>query len=209
MRTMCYRSARVLWFAALLAPCAGASAGITYSDQATFLSQLEPGAVLEDFESRTGQAYTTLALGNATFTASCSTTANALIVFDLGGNDYLTTGITSQGWSAPITINFTSGNVTAIGGAFFLATAFGAVAPGNTVTLTFSDGTVQALSGQGNTSFFGYAGNTPITSLVISPDATHRFVSLDNLRFGASTIPAPAAGVAALLGVAAAARRRR
>ena len=208
MPNMCYRSAFALGMVTLLASAGQAVAGVTYSDQSTFLAELQPGAVLEDFESRSGEAYGVLPLGNGAFTASCTTTANALIVFDLAGNDYLTTGITPQGWSAPITITFTSGNVTAVGGAFFFTSPFGAVAPG-TVTLGVSDGTHRGLANQANTSFFGYAGDTPIASLTISPDATHRFVSLDNLRFGASTIPAPAAGVSALLAAALVTRRRR
>ncbi len=77
------------------------------------------------------------------------------------------------------------------------------------VTLNFSDGTSQVLTPSSNADFFGYTSTTPIASLTVVPDATHHFVSIDNIRIGAAVIPAPAS--LALLSAAAPLvfRRRR
>lgn len=187
-----------------------AQAGESFTDRAAFLAQLQPGYFSEDFESRADEGYASpLTLSGGAFAAEVSTTANGLLVFDLGGNDYLTTGITTAGWSAPVTLTFTTGNVTAVGGAFFVTSAFGQVVPENTVTLNFSDGSSFPITGQTNTSFFGYISDTPIASLTIVPDATHRFISIDNLAFGEAAVPTPAPALLLALGGAPLIRRRR
>lgn len=188
---------------------ANVQAAVSFTDQASFVAALNAGYLVEDFESRTGQVYAApLAISNGTFGASISTSAQALLVFNMGADDYLTTSITTAGFSAPITIAFTTGNVTAFGGNFFVESAFGGVVAG-TVTVAFSDGSVFPLVNQTSTSFFGYVGDAPIASVTISPDASQRFVGIDDLHIGSSPIPGPAS--AGLLAVAAAltGRRRR
>lgn len=194
----------------LAAAPVSAYAGVSFTDHASFLAALNPGHLSEDFEARVGEVYAApLAISNGTFSASLSTSAQALLVFDKAGDDYLTTSINTTGFSAPITIAFTSGNVTAFGGNFFVESAFGAVVP-ETVTLTFSDGSVFPLSAQTTSSFFGYVGDAPLASVSISPNASHRFVGLDDLCIGSSPIPAPAcASLLAIAAGASAARRRR
>lgn len=197
-------------FAACLAGGAGQSSiasAAVYSSEALFLAAVQSPRLSEDF---TGMAHPgpTLALAQNGYGVQVTTGAQALLVFDLSGNDYLTTSNSTSGFSAPMTLTFTTGNVTAVGGAFFQTSAFGAFLS-SPVTLNFSDGTSQVLTPASNADFFGYTSTTPIASLTISPDASHHFVSIDNLRIGAAIIPAPGAmGLLAGAGLLAARRRR-
>lgn len=183
-----------------------AEAATTYTSAASFLANLAPNSHSEDFSSRTGAVYTSVTFTNGTYSATGTTGAQALLVFALSGNNYLTTSTSTSGFSAPVHLALSS-NVTAIGGSFFKTGVAGNVVGGN-IQLNFSDGSSHTLSGQSNSSFFGYISDTPITSLTIIPDASHHFVSLDNLRFGAA-IPAPHAALAPLAGVLLCGPRRR
>lgn len=203
-----------LFTAAAALSLGGYASAATYTDSAAFNAAVQPGAYVEDFSS-----YTDLASDNAPFTNgtfSYNATAKGLfgetqyiLVFDFSGNNYMTS---SGGFSGPVTLTFTSGNITAVGGAFFLdSPIYGVV--NSTVTLTFSDGTTQTLTGQDNTSFFGYTSATPIASLTLSPDASNHWIGIDNLVVGsaaaASSIPEPASLAVLGLGAAAMVRRRR
>ena len=159
-----------------------ARAAFTYTSQATFTANLTSGYYQETFQSTGTGGYATPrnfagGAGNI-WKYTASTTAQAFLVFDLSGNNYLTTsGMPTTQWSAPITLAFTGAPVFAVGGSFFYTSAGGAVVGGD-VFLSLSDGTSITLSGQSNTTFFGYIGTTPITSLTFTPDATHRFASI-------------------------------
>lgn len=177
----------------------GASASLVYTDQANFAAVLSPGYYFENYQSAPSGGHATPwnfagGAGNA-YTYSATTNAIAFLAFDLAGNRYLTTsGQPTTAWSAPITINFTGAPVYALGGSFFFTSAGGAVVNG-TVGVALSDGTNVGLTGQSNSTFWGYVSDTPITSIVISPDATHHFVSVDNLYVGTSNVPEPASAV--------------
>lgn len=199
---------RVCVVAAFAAGCAcGATSGATYTTQAAFLAAVQSPRLSEDFTGM-GHPGPTLTLAQNGYGVQFTTGAQALLVFDLSGNNYLTTSNSTSGFSAPITLTFTTGNVTAVGGSFFQTSGFGAFLS-SPVTLSFSDGTSQVLTPSSNADFFGYTSTVPIASLTVSPDASHHFVSMDNIRIGAAIVPAPGAAVflacAGMLG----ARRRR
>lgn len=192
-----------------------ASASVTYNTQASFLAALNPGYYAETYQSFAEGGHATPfnfagGAGNA-FSYTATTSAQAFLCFSLGSNNrYLTTsGQPTTAWSAPITITFTGQPVNAIGGSFFLTSAGGSVVD-SPLTLNFSDGTSQVINGGTNTTFWGYVSDTAITSLTLTPPATHRFVSVDNLTVGQSTVPTPgAASLVAVAGVVGLRRRRR
>jgi hypothetical protein len=181
--------------AIMLLMAATTHAGVTYTSQAAFTSALNAGFYSQNFQSLPNNSGLSTpanfagGAGNA-ITYQASTSAQAFLVFDFSGNQYLTTATTfGTGWSAPITITFTGAPVNAIGGSFFLTSISGSIV-GDAFSVSFSDGSSHSLSGQTNTTFFGYVSDTPITSVTISPPATHRFVSIDNLIVG-SAVPTP------------------
>lgn len=193
-----------------------AMGGVSFTNQAMFVSNLTPGFSLTNFSSFSAFSTPTspLALGSGGFTYQATTTAQAFFIDSLSGNNFLSTATATDGFSRPITLNFTgSAPVFAVGGNIFVVSAFGALVtdpPFNQVKLTFSDGTMTTLTAQTNSSFFGYISNTPLTSVTIDPLATQRFVGIDNLYVGTSPLPTPgAAGLAALGGLACVRRRRR
>lgn len=193
--------------AAVVAFSAGAASGAVFSTEAAFLAAVESPRLSEDFTGM-GHPGPTLMLAQNGYGVQVTTGAQALLVFDLSGNNYLTTSTSTSGFSAPITLTFTTGNVTAVGGSFF-QTSVGGAFLSSPVTLNFSDGTSQVLTPSSNADFFGYTSTTPIASLTVSPDASHHFVSIDNLRVGAAIIPAPGAmGLLAGAGLLAVRRRR-
>lgn len=207
------RSASV--FALLcVATAAPSFAAVVYTTQASFAAALTPGFFAQNFQSASIGGHATPwnfagGAGNA-FTFTASTPAQAFLVFDIASNRYLTTsGQPTTAWSAPITFTFTGAPVYAVGGSFFFTSAGGSVVNGN-VAISVNGSSAAALTGQTNTTFWGIISNSPITSLVITPDATQRFVSVDNFIVGTSTIPAPGVGAlgALMMGTLAARRRR-
>lgn len=175
-----------------LAGVSSVQAGV-YTDLASFNAAIGTTKYTETFstlsDSGLGQSQS---FSNGVYSYATTTTAMALLSFTLGSDRYLTTsGRPTTMWSAPITITFTSNNVTAIGGSFFYTSAFGYVTDG-TVTLAFSDGTTKTFSGQSNSTFWGYTSDVVLTSVTFTPDATHHFVSIDNLVVGSAAVPEPA-----------------
>lgn len=189
-----------------------ALASLVYTNEASFSAALTSGYYYENYQSAAMGGHATPwnfagGAGNA-FTYTATTPAQAFLVFDLSSNRYLTTsGQPTTAWSAPITINFTGAPVNAIGGSFFFTSAGGAVVSGD-VHVVLSDGTDVFINGQTNSTFWGYVSDTPITSLVLTPDATHHFMSVDNFYVGAS-IPEPASLALIAIGSATACFRRR
>lgn len=170
-------------------------AGVTFTDQATFVGSIASTYYAESYQSfgTSGHPNPWSFTGgtNGGITYQVSTTAQAFLVFALSGNNYLTTsGQPTTAWSAPITINFTGTPINAVGGNFFLTGANGAVV-NSTITLSFSDGSTRQLANQSNSTFFGYISDTTITSLTLTPPATHHFVSIDNLHVGVIGGPPP------------------
>lgn len=179
----------------LITPPARA-AGTIYTNASEFLAMLEDGYYTEyfsDFSNYSSEGLSAT-LTNGTYTAVV--TAKDMFggsmypyTTDIGGNDFLTVGGGST-FAKTITLTFTSGNINAIGGSFFYTNPRDPVV-GAFIKLTFSDGTEVDLLDQNNTSFFGYIGSAPITSLTITSDATHHYGSIDNLILGNAVIPEP------------------
>lgn len=185
--------------------CAGVAQAAVFNSEASFLASIQPLHLHETFQTSVSGP-PSFSLSSNGYTVQFTTAAQAFLVFDFAGDRYLTTSGATDGFSRPVTLSFTSGNVTAVGGSFFQTSAGGAFLS-SPVTLNFSDGTSQTLTPGAVSDFFGYTSAVPISSLTISPDASHHFVSLDNLRVG--TVPAPAGLAAMLVGAAVCTRRQR
>lgn len=172
-----------------------AQAGVIYNDLSSFLSSVEPGYYLEDFQSLTGPGGLGSPLsfsGNGfSYEASATSGFYATQTPSGSGNYVLTTTDARD----PILITFTSGNVTAVGGYFLITDISGDIQPG-TVTLTFSDGTSMTLFNQDLSTFTGYtASGVTLTSLTVTPSSEgeiFNWATIDNLYVGQAAIPEPA-----------------
>lgn len=212
---MTTQSFRALSAFALISIAAGSSslAAVTFTNQTNFTAALTTGFFAQNYQSISTGGHVTPwnfagGAGNA-FSYTASTPAQAFLVFDIASNRYLTTsGRPTTQWSAPITFTFTGAPVYAVGGSFFFTSAGGSVV-GGTVSISVNGSSAAALTGQTNTTFWGIISNSPITSLVITPDATHRFVSVDNFTVGTSSIPTPGAAALGVVGLLCVASQRR
>ena len=163
----------------------------TFTDEASFVSQLQAGYYLENFNGQTGGSHPSgLSLSGGTGNAFAYN-----INDNLSGGVYVFTpsGTMPSGWpqgsavspnaGTSLVITFTSGNVTAVGGYFFQTTFAGAFASG-TVTATLNDGShVDATSSSGSVGFAGFTSDgASITSLTLSPGAN--FATMDNFYVG-------------------------
>lgn len=146
----------------------GAAPGALIFDQATFIASLQPGYYTEDFSALVGPGDIPSPInfsgGAFAYTASAPGGFYAVQTPSESGNYVLSTALGDD----PITLTFTSGNVTAVGGFFLLTDILGDIATGS-ITLNFNDGTSVTLTNQTLSSFTGYVSpGLPITSLVIS-----------------------------------------
>lgn len=183
--------------AASLVMSSAASASITYTNKASFVAALNPGYYLETFESLpTFSSFATPhVFSGGAFSYSASTTAQAFFS-DTIGDRFISTSGATDGFSRPITLTFTGAPVRAIGGNYFTTDAFGHLqtdAPNSNIILNFADGFSTTLVMQDTSTFFGYIGNAPLASITIAPNATHRFVCLDDIYVGGSNVPEPTA----------------
>lgn len=201
------RACAIAAIAGLAVPTLAAS---TFTNQAAFVSNLYPGYSLSTFNALAAFSTpaTPMAVASGTFNVTATTTAQAFFIDTASGNNFLSTATATDGFSRPITLSFSGSPVNAVGGNFFVVSAFGQLVA-EPVKLTFSDGFETTLSSPINTTFFGYISDVPLTSLTVSPLATHRFVGIDNLHVGGSPIPSSGAGVLALFAGVVASRRRR
>ena len=198
-----HKAHRLLSIALLTTLSASAFATTTtYTSSSSFMAQVNAGSYTEGFNGWVSDPPS-----GALVFSSGSFTYSAFATSDL----YLTAGFlgTSQ-INQALTINFTSGNVTAIGGNFFatdLNDAFQAVS----LTVTLSDGTVTTFTPTSIADGFrGFTSTSTITSLTISAPGQSLYAGLDNLTVGVSAVPEPANWALMGLGLAGvvAARRR-
>ena len=175
----------------------------TYTDSAAFLASLGGSSYTETFTdlvSPDGAAN----FNNAGFSYTVSAASGLYATGDFLGTNQI---------DEALTINFTSGNVTAVGGNFFainLSDAFQSVS----VKLTLSDGTIAMFTpGSINDSFRGFSSTQTISSLTFSAPGVSLYANVDNLTVGTvSAVPEPASWALmglGLAGMAAFARRRK
>jgi len=185
-------------------PAAHAQIAI-YSDPAGFNSHLQSGSYLETFDSLPGFDTTSDPL---TFSGNGFT----YTVFAPGGLFGITANpsaptdhsLSTMIANAPLTITFTSGNVTAVGGEFFRNVSIGAQTPGS-VTVTFNNGTTQTLTATAANPqpFLGFTNAAGIKSLTASGTGGE-FATINNLDVGRaapSAVPEPSSLASLAVGV--------
>jgi hypothetical protein len=169
-----YKSSALAAFSAIL--CASSAGGATvYTNQATFISTINPGYYLENFQATNPPSYNS---GGFSYTVSGDT------IYDSGSF------IGNINQNIAFTITFTSGNVTAVGGDFFINDISDnfLTAP---VSITLSDATSISYTPTSQAEFRGFVSNGPIiTSLIFGAPGADRFNNLDNLIVG-TAIPEP------------------
>lgn len=201
------------FFLFLIAASSAQSAITQYTDRATFLAALPAHYLSTDFSDLTpgDQGVTTLTLFGSTPGAALLVEArNALNDFagdnfwvsDLGDLDHALGAATT--YSDQLRI---SGTFHAIGADWFLGDIDDNYLAG-TVTLTFSDGSTYDISStsQAN-SFRGFISDSPLTSVLVSPDDPVNvagWATVDNLA-----IPEPSTSLLGAGGLLASALRRK
>lgn len=187
-------------FALTLLSASAFAATTTYTSSAAFLPQVAPGAYTEAFTGLINPASGSFSSGGFSYNISAP---NDVYV----NGDFIGTNQEND----PLTLTFTSGNVTALGGNFY-ASNFNDAFQSTLITLTLSDGTIESFTPTSvSDSYRGFTSSGVITSLVISGAGLNRYAGLDNLTVGTvSSVPEPTSlamfglGLAGLL----AARRR-
>lgn len=197
----------LFWAGASIAP----AATITFTDQASFLSQVAPGYYEEDFSSL---AAGELSVSNMGFSGNGYAYTASVLNTTLWGGDVGSRVLSTanSGVGNILSLNFTSGNVTAVGGNFFYDDEISPTGAGVDVLLTLNDGTSLILALATTSSFGGFISDTPILSLSFDAGGTRRFPSMDNIVAGSnSAVPEPGSMVLVMIGGAAACflRRRR
>jgi hypothetical protein len=163
-----------------------------YTDKTTFLQHVQPGYYLETFDELPAFAKITTPYpfsGNGfNYNASAPLELFGIQVSPPSDNA-LSTNVPQD----PLTLTFTSNNVTAVGGNFFLTDHDGHPIPG-TVSLMLSDGTHYNVTGsaQSPQPFVGFttAPNQFITSLTLNTQVSMGWNTVNNLYVG-KVVPAP------------------
>lgn len=185
-----------------LTSCPTASAATLYTTQASFLSQVDSGYYLENFDAKTSGVLasgTNFSNSTYTYTASTTTNSNGLYIQTVAGNKSLSTNTNRSN----IVINFTSNNVTAVGGNFFLSGGSSSLAGAFSISL--SDGTNVTLNSTDSVltaPFEGFtaADGTNITSLTFAVPTINSAAAIDDLIVGrAKRLPEPSSIVGTLL----------
>ena len=193
--------------AAVAFAVAGQASADVFTDSASFMSALEPGAYTNDFSDTFAGPSGDLMYSGGGFSYTVGT-ANALgpAISGLFNDPGL---VSTDNAGDGILVTFTSGNVTAVGGNFWSTDINFQAAPA-TVTITLDDGTTEIFSSSSSIDFRGFTSVSTISSIFIDTDdaAAPTWSAMDNLTVG-TNIPAP--GTAALLGLGGlvATRRRR
>ena len=160
-----------------------------YTDQSSFLEQVQSGYYLENFNSRTpGNVPGPVSFSGGDFRYEISTDTTTRVFFTRPNDVAVSTIRTADS----LTVTFTSNNITAIGGNFFLIDFNDAPSDGK-VTVKLSDGTKESFNSTTlNLPFRGFISKTPIVSLTMPalPDSG-RYVAIDNLIVGRSLVSAP------------------
>lgn len=204
-------------FAALVGLMAGATvparADLTFTDQASFLANVQPGYYLETFDSLPG--YTDLG-------PSVSFSGNGFSYDATNPDGLYTTTPTMSGDVAlstydsgqSITITFTGAPVTAVGGDIYGSDISGNYTAG-AITMQLDDGSSITLPNPSPTSFAGFIASSPIASVTIFPEGFDPgyYATLNNLIVGVSAVPEPSnrifGALAGLAGMGYAWRRRK
>jgi len=190
---MSLSSLRSLAVIGLMTVSAFASAQTTYTDQATFLANVQPGSYLETFDSLVQGDVVASPInfaGNG-FTYTASATGNFFNVGPTGD-----TWLSTNSPSTDIVFTFTSGNVTAVGGEFFTTNFDGDESLGS-ITATLNSGSTITINPSSATTFGGFTTPSAITSLTISVPAN--FASVNNLIVG-TAVPAPSSAIVLIAG---------
>ena len=197
------RTAAVLGLLTVLA--SPAHAATIYTDQTSFLADVEAGHYLETFNSL---AQDTLLSSPINFSGNGFAYTTSLGPFNGGffnegpaGDTWLSTNNSGDS----ILFTFTSGNVTAVGGNFF-ATDITGTPSGSSVVLTLNDGTTHTLLTSSATSFVGFTSLLPILSMSFdAPDvASVQWSTANNLIVGQTAqAQAPEPATLAMLGLGA------
>jgi hypothetical protein len=170
-----------------------AEAASIFTDEATFLSNVQSGSYLESFDSLPFSAFLSDSLSFSQNGFSYNATA---IDFEPEFSDFFSTGSSSDVWLSTysnlthIVFDFTSGNVSAVGGAFFPVDVLGEFISGS-VTLTLSDNTTQTLTDTNSSSFLGLIADPGsfFTSLTVTGGG--QFPTVNNFRVGTAATPVP------------------
>lgn len=193
-----------------------ANAAAVFTSEASFLSAIQPGSYLNDFNDITvfGDlgASASYSGGSPTFAYTITAPPTGLFGVLPGGNGAMSTGSPGDN----LTVTFTSGNVTAVGGLFFLTEEFGDTTPGS-VTIALSDSTSYTYSSANFRGFVTSAGGPLITSLSIDSPGGINYPTMDHFYAGAAVpvtapVPEPStwlAGLGALGMLAVYSRRNR
>lgn len=157
----------------------------TYNSSASFLPHVSTGGYTENFNG----------LGNPPSGPALFSSGGYSYAVSAPGDLYASGDF--LGGSLPyesLTINFTSGNVTAVGGNFF-STDIGDAFTATSITLLLSDlTTVVFTPTSASDSYFGFSSNNLITSLTVTAGNlpfNSLYAAIDNLTVGAA-VPEPA-----------------
>ncbi len=203
---------RLLCAAALSLASASAFTATSITDTpAAFLAQVAPGYYTESFDGLASPPSGPVAFAAGGFAYTASAPGDIYL-----GGDFLGAAMDD----VALTIDFTSGNVTALGANFFASDFFDGFQAAS-ITLTLGDGTVEVFTpASAADSFRGFVSDVAITTLVVRAPAflstgfgdVVLYAGLDNLTVGVATVvPEPTSGVLMALGLAGLllARRRR
>jgi hypothetical protein len=190
----------------LLAAGAAASADL-FTDEATFLTQIDSDYYLEEFDGYFYGSYTELSLdlGPVNGYSYTITTVDLLGLYSGDGN------MSTNNAFDPLLVNFTGNDVYAVGGWFFGGDILGFYVPA-TVTIDLSDGQSYTFDTTSDTDFVGFTSAVPIVSMTIDavdpfdPAGVPVWATMDHFYVG-NLIPAPSTMV--LLGLGALGIRRR
>ena len=194
---------------ALVALAAGAitltaGASVVYENEASFLTAIQAGYYLEEFDGYTYGSYQgdtlNLSQGGWAYTISADGPVNSTLY---SGDGNMSTNNATD-W---LRVDFTGDPVTAVGGWFFAGDIGGYYIPGPMI-IELSDGTYYEFDPVNTTDFRGFTTSEPITWMTIEATdvgGVPAWATMDHFYVGA--VPAP--GVLALLGLAGLVRSRR
>lgn len=198
-----------------------AEAATVFTDESSFLFNLEPDSYLETFDASEDVFVLPASLpfsgSGFSYTVTARNGALTLPRNPMDDQDYWLSADPEN--DSSLVLEFTSGNISAVGGNFF-STGFSPASDdtqlglGN-ILLTLSDGTTRSLTNPTNTTFIGFTADpgSVFTSLIVSAPAggasDSLYATLNNLRVGrAVPIPTPAL-LPGLLGIGFATLRQR
>ena len=182
------------------------SAATVFTSSASFLSNVQPSpnSYTEDFTLEFGNASSGLEFSSNGFTYNLVAAGTEPLDLYKSG-DFIATVTGNE----VLTVNFTSGNVTAVGGNFYLTNVAEQTVVAS-VTLTLSDSTTVSFSSATSAEYRGFVSTGPfITSLVMSAPGVDLYNSIDNLTVGARIIPEPASLLSMCSGMLLLLQRRR